>query len=74
MANERTLIAHLKDKIGQDQIFAGRYDLLFEWISACIEVNFGSAIEKMRAAAVKDQQAKAAAREKAQSASSSQKA
>jgi hypothetical protein len=71
---EDELVFYLKDKVALDRTFAGRMDLMFEWISACIEVNFKGVIEKMRAAAKRDQEAKAAAREKAQSPSSSPKA
>jgi len=59
---EDDLTFFLKDKLAMDRIFGGRIDLLFAWVSACIHVNFSGVIEKMRAAAKRDQETKAAAR------------
>ena len=59
---EDDLIFFLKDKLAMDRVFGGRLDLMFAWVSACISVNFEGVIVKMRAAAAKDQEAKAAAR------------
>jgi len=66
---EGDLIFFLKDKVALERIFAGKIDLMFAWVTACIEVNFESVLVKMRAVAKKDQEAKAAARAQSQSTS-----
>lgn len=32
----------------QNVIFAGRYDLMFKWLGACFEVNFGPLLRTMK--------------------------
>jgi hypothetical protein len=33
-----------------DEVFAGRIELMFEWLIACLELNFGGYLAKMRSA------------------------
>jgi hypothetical protein len=40
----------LKDPKVQDEIFSANLEEMFEWLSACVEVNFGGVIAKMRGA------------------------
>lgn len=47
-----------------DEVFAGQIDVMFEWLVACLDVNFGGYLAKMRCAvkeiAARAQQIKAA--------------
>jgi hypothetical protein len=40
----------LGDDIKRGIVFADRFEELFEWLDACVEVNFGGVIAKQRAA------------------------
>lgn len=44
------LVQCLKDKGVQDALFAGNFEAMFEWLAACIQVNFAGLIAKMRSA------------------------
>jgi len=43
-------VLSLKDTKVQDELFAGNLECMFEWLSACVMVNFGGVIAKTRSA------------------------
>ena len=40
----------LKDDAAQNELFMGAYEIQFDWLEACIEVNFRGVIEKLKGA------------------------
>jgi len=51
MSDEREVV--LKDPTAQEELFAGQLELLFDWIAACVEINFAGVLAKTQAAAKK---------------------
>lgn len=56
----------LSDDAKRGLAFSGRFEDTFEWLDACVEVNYGGVIAKLRAAR-RDMQARLAAKAEAES-------
>ncbi len=50
-----TMQLSLKDSAHRTAVFSGQFEDVFEWLDACVDINFGGVIAKMRAARVRQQ-------------------